>query len=214
MVIIGHISDFFDQFIYQYGIDKKIRLDRTKSNIALLDSKNVRAFLSNERYLIGKIKSNYYSKYIDIIKNMNEYDYKGNYLDPKYHVGYFYFDDYVYPIYIEKGDSKFNFIFNPKTNSVFKVKVSNEYDLIKIKNQSIIDNQSYLFSSNIQRYYNKSNFIPMSSIRDIDKIFNYKIVYQIIEKFMMKDEPQSNQSNDNKIKSHGFNLKESFRHRK
>lgn len=212
MIIIGNISDFFDQFIYQYGIDEKIRIDRTKPNTAILDENNIRNFLSNQRYFFGKIKNQYYTKYIDIIKNMNEYDYKGNYLDPKYRVGYFYFDDYIYPIYTERGDSKLNFIINPKTSNVFKVKVSNEYDLYKVKDQSILENQPYLFSPNVQ--IGKSSFTPMSSIKDINTIFEYKSVYQIIERFMMKHDTISNQSNDNKIESHGFHLKESFRHRK
>ena len=143
----------------------------------------------------------------------------------------FYFDGYLYLLYAREEVSGTGLDFNGQPyNKHFPLNaqtVANEYKgkfklltfesgkVVKIKaHQKIIDvSKKFLVP-----YFclDEDFFFPFLSIEEREKYFDVTEVYQTIENFLVNGtlEEMQQQSNENKITAHGFDLKSSFRKEK
>lgn len=204
MKIIGWQKDFFDTLIYTYGIDEGIRLDRTiysqlESN---LDTSNYGFLSFNNYYFWVKYKKSN-KEYFNLLSDLNRHKNK------VYKRALFYFDAKVYMLYYDIN-------INLNSKSVYEINVDilkdiNGNPIVKDARQDLID-----FSMDNKLPYfllNHDFFFPFMCIRDCEKYFDKVDVYQKVENFMLTHGINTTeiQSNDNKIESHGFDIKTSFR---
>lgn len=215
MKIIGYQKDWFDTLIYTYGVDETLRLDRVKFqklNDELL--KEFKALNSNKYALpLSKIFDSKDSDFKNLIKDLNNWRTQTSSLN-------FYFDGWIYKLFYEVVgqwglSSMCRYDNETKAFNEYKGKFNFIYDggeLIKFKaDQEVID---FSNKSGIPYFcLNHEHFFPFLMIKDVDSVFDMLEVYQKVENFLLthKDPEVTLQTNENKIVSHGFDLKKSFR---
>lgn len=218
MKIIGYQKDFFDYMIYNHGVDNSLVLDRT---LFLGDNSTIHADMRQlgNNYHFYTLGDLFVSKDVERRNLLREID---NSRD--YSIVSFYFNGFVYGLYYKHQKSKLNWDIRFTDRNVYTdykgsfhlikdhynkpVKLKAEEDLIKFSNK-------YKLPYFIVGF---NGFFPMLAIKDHDKYFDATTVYQDIENFLLNSDlancSTNEQSNDNKITSHGFDLKSSFRNTK
>lgn len=241
MKIIGYQKDFFDQLVYTYGIDETLRLDRSifvpKGDYQQVfkNGKWIEKFPKDYPFVkeLSKLKptDNGFFDHIDLFKRNNDSEYKNLLWDLRYNwrsghsKSLFYFDGFIYLLYYKPiVKPKTKFIFYDQTVDLDAETVYTDYKgylnllcdetgrAIKVKATDDVIEFSKKFK---MPYFNirYNFFFPFLAIKDFEKHFEPVDVYQKIENFLLtcEIEKMDEQSNDNKITAHGFDLKKSFR---
>lgn len=226
MKIIGNnrYKDFFDQMIYTYGVDGDIILDRTIYTAETFKDLKIKSFVfenTSHGYWAKNKKDDPKYEYYQLRRKI----FRGHQSDP-YDIFYMYFNEKVYAIYHTK-EIQNGWVVNiseKSVNSVYKGKlnfwcdfetglpVTNDApkEMIKFSKESKIP--YFMFKSNFNYFRVIDSFIPIQSINKHTSYFDIIKTYQYIENFILElSLEESEQSNDNKITAHGFDLKTSFR---
>lgn len=225
MKIHGYFSDWFDSMIYSYGVDQTIRLDRT-------------LFLNPDKDFLEKFKSvevphKYDRESLIAIKKAEDPEFSNRfwgqrYGEEKYFIYYFYFDGLCYPIYHDRFDPKgyndrdrntfLHSLYRDKPRvtvgkfkGVFKF-VIRDGEALKYKAEKVAVDFSKEHSLPYF-VYGCPLFFPFFMMSNVEEVFQVDEVYQNIENFLLtcQQKEPTLQSNENKITSHGFDLKTSFR---
>lgn len=231
MKIIGNnrYKDFFDQMVYTYGVDEGIILDRTIYKPETFKSLKLNSFV-----FVESDTHDWYHSFGVKEKNddprtahrkLRRDIFHGNDSD-QYDVFYMYFNEKVYAIYYTKEIQNGRYAkINEKTvNSVYKGKLNFWCDfesdeprtntapeeMIKFSKENKIP--YFMFTGDFYHFHVIDSFVPIQAINKHMKYFDITEMYQYIENFIMELVlEESEQSNENKITAHGFDLKTSFR---
>lgn len=225
MKIHGYFSDWFDSMIYSYGVDQTIRLDRT-------------LFLNPDKEFLEKfhgigIPYEYEREALIAIKKSEDPEFKNVFWGQRhgeevYFDYYFYFDGWCYPIYHNRFEptgtnyrdrDKFTqslYLDKPKVTvekfrGAFKFIIQNGVVLKYKADQLAVD---FSKEHSLPYFvYGCPMFFPFFMMSNVDEVFKMEVVYQKIENFLLtcQQKEPTLQSNENKITSHGFDLKTSFR---
>ena len=223
MKIRSKYKDYYDYLIGIYGVDEKLYYDRTKlpflkkSNIVFITNYDsidiIKVYVVDKLYKIVRYKGDFLTspeELLDFYENDRDlYDkHKGYslglpYLSDSISYGYNSKKEEYEKIKESRLDTLRRFIYNEKGEY--------DYDLGKIDLNTNLEEPVVVV-------YNGSNYIMNLSEINFNKILKPHDIYLEISNFLSNlissKEKSGKMSDGEKILSHGFDIKKSFRHRK
>lgn len=229
MRILSKYHDYYDHIAYQYGADNTIIYNRQPFTSTDEFKKVVNKALDSIQYKQGSLLS--YAEYTEcrfrwlvingclylLVKRKKDSHFK---LITEELLSSIIADIKKYRVYTNTKnytlDKFINFV-DLKEKMIDAHNIINQpVFVIEYPHTKMMQFGDFIIDNNITRYY-----IPLLSETGLPSIYPAEQIYQDISYFMgneMKSTPDIKPpveiSNDNKIEGHGFDLKQSFRHRK